>query len=54
MDGAGQMNNMMLFKARFETSYRLEDVFLVMDLDMAQAGKVFFLSEVGRLEPNKS
>ncbi len=53
VDGAGQLNNTMFFNAKFETSYRLENVFLLLDLDLDQAGKVFFLYEVGRLEPNK-
>jgi TonB family protein len=52
VNGTGQMNNLMMFNASFETSYRLDDVFLLLDLDVAQAGKVFFLYEVGRLEPN--
>ncbi len=52
-NGAGQVNNTMFFNAKFETSYRLDNVFLLLDLDVAQAGKVFFLYEVGPLEPNK-
>lgn len=45
------INNEFHFKAKFETPYRLDDVFIVLDLDTESAGKVLFLHEIGRLEP---
>jgi len=54
LNGAGQMNNTLEFRASLETAYSLDNVFLLLDLDVAQAGKVFFLHEVGQLEANTS
>ena len=51
-DSGAQINNELKFHATFESPYRLESVFLLLDLDTDSAGKVFFLWEVGTLEPH--
>jgi hypothetical protein len=47
------MNHEFLLKARLETLYVLDDVFIVLELDTESAGKVIFLTEVGRLLPRE-
>jgi TonB family protein len=46
-----ELNHEFLFNAAVETPYYLDDVFLVLELDTDQAGKVLFLQEVGDLAP---
>jgi TonB family protein len=53
VNGADAINNQFHFRATLETAYRLENVFLVLDLDTSNAGRTFFLYEVGRLEPRE-
>jgi len=48
-----QLNHEFHFKARFETPYRLDDVFMVLDLDTESAGKTLFLCEIGQLTPRE-
>jgi len=48
------MNHEFALRARLETSYRLDDVFIVLDLDTESAGKLLFLQEVGDLKPRTS
>ena len=48
MDGAS-VNHEFQLQARLETPYRLEDVFIVLELDTDTGGKVLFLHEVGQL-----
>jgi TonB family protein len=51
--GSGStINNELKFQASFEAPYRLDDVFLLLDMDMESAGRVFFLWGLGRLEPH--
>ncbi|MSU70392.1 MAG: TonB family protein [Opitutaceae bacterium] len=50
--GPRQINEL-LFSAKFESSYRLENVFLVVEMNNASAGKEVFLWEVGTLRPRE-
>jgi len=50
MNGSS-LNHDFHFRASLETPYRLDDVFVVLELDTESAGKVLFLQEVGQLEP---
>ena len=52
-DGGNRINNEFHFDARFETPYALDDVFLVLELTLADGGASFFLYEVGDLRPNR-
>jgi TonB family protein len=50
--GSGStINHELNFKASFEAPYRLDDVFLLLDMDMEKGGRVFFLWGLDRLEP---
>lgn len=49
---ASEVNHEFHFRARFETPYRLDDVYVVLELETERAGKVLFLYRVGRLDPN--
>lgn len=46
-----RVNNEFQFSAKFESSDALEDVFLVLELELADMGKRIFIHEIGRLEP---
>ena len=48
---AGEMNNEFHFNATFESSYRMENPFLVLELDMEKSGKRIFFQEIGPLAP---
>ena len=50
MNGSA-MNHEFSLRARLETPYALEDVFIVLELDLESAGKMLFLYEVGELRP---
>lgn len=50
--GSGDVNNQFEFSARLESPYRLEDVFLVLELEL-EAGKYLFYHEVGELLPRR-
>jgi TonB family protein len=50
----GEMNVRFYFNANFRTSYRLDDVFLVLDLVTERGDKSIFLREIGHLEPNET
>jgi TonB family protein len=52
LSGTGDMNNQFLFDATFESSFKLKDVFLVLDLRTEAGDKSLFLSEVGDMEPH--
>jgi TonB family protein len=54
VNGTGEMNNELNFRAEFETGYRLDDVFLLLDMQTDRAGRAFFLYEVGRLVPHEA
>ena len=47
------MNHEFWLRARLETPYSLDDVFIVFELDTESAGKSLFLYEVGDLRPRK-
>ncbi len=48
---ANVINNEFHFNATFESSYRMENPFLVLELDMEKAGKRLFFQEIGELTP---
>ncbi len=50
-DTASPINNELHFRARFESPYALDNVFVLLDLRGERAGRMFFLYEIGRLEP---
>jgi TonB family protein len=52
MDGSA-LNHDFQLRAALETPYRLEDVFIVLELNTESAGKVLFLQEVGQLNPRE-
>lgn len=53
MEGAA-INHDFIFRARLETPYQLDDVFIVLELDTETAGKVLYLQEVGKMEARHS
>jgi len=53
-DSGSEINNKLQFRARLESPFPLDNVFVVLDLRGEQAGRIFFLYEVGRLEPRES
>jgi len=52
--GGSQINNEFHFQARFETAYKLSNVFLVLELNHDKEGKQLFLQEVGDLDPRET
>jgi len=53
VNGGSPINTDLHFHATFETPYRLDHVFLLLDMDVESAGKVLFLYQVGRLDPHE-
>lgn len=53
MGTATELNKEFHLTGRFETSYALPDVFLVLELNTEKAGKRIFFQEVGDLGPNR-
>lgn len=52
LSGSGNLlNNQFEFYGEFSSEYRLEHVFLVLELHLEDGSKSLFLREVGRLEP---
>ncbi len=49
-----EINHEFILGAQLKTPYRLDDVFIVLELNTERAGKVLFLQEVGDLTPNDS
>lgn len=49
--GSGEVNPEFEFRAKFESGYRLEHVFYVLELDSEELGKRVFCDDVGTLEP---
>lgn len=49
--GGGSFNATLEFNARFETPFLLENVFVVLELNTAEDGRVFVWREVGQLVP---
>jgi TonB family protein len=47
------MNHEFHLHGRLETPYAIEDVFMVLELDTESAGKMIFLTEVGKLSPRE-
>lgn len=52
--GGAVINTNFHFSAKLQTSYPLDDVFIVLSMETQFGGKVIFLSEVGHLDPNAS
>jgi TonB family protein len=52
LSGTGNFNNSFLFDATFQSSYRLKNVFLVIEIKTETGEKALFLSEIGELAPN--
>lgn len=48
--GARVFSSTFHFSAKFESAYPLQDVFLVLELETANAGRNIFVCEIGRLE----
>ncbi|HVT73185.1 MAG TPA: energy transducer TonB [Lacunisphaera sp.] len=44
-------NNELRYRAKFESADALDDVFLALELEIANVGKRIFVSAIGRLEP---
>lgn len=51
--GGGDINHDFNLEASFTSTYTLDDVFLVLELDTEQSGKMIFFYEVGDLGPGK-
>lgn len=54
INDGGEINHDFFFRARLETPYNLDNVFIVLELDTDSVGKVLFLQEVGRLVARES
>ena len=52
MNGSA-INHEFKLKAKLETPYSLDNVFIVLELDTESAGKVIFMTEVGQLKPRE-
>lgn len=52
-DPHGEIESVFNFDAKFEAAYPLDDVFLVLEAEFANAGKCLLVFEVGRLEERK-
>jgi TonB family protein len=52
-NGSTASNKILRYTATIETSYRLDDVFMVVTLGTAPAYSSIVLSEVGRMDPNQ-
>jgi TonB family protein len=48
-----ELNKTFQFKAQFESPFLLENTFVVLDLNSADAGKALFLWEIGTLRPRE-
>lgn len=53
MDTGTEINRTLQFHAEFESAYKLDEVFLVLDLNSENIGKSMFIWEIGTLEPRK-
>jgi TonB family protein len=53
-DSGSQINNQFEFYGEFSSEYRLDNVFLVLELNLEDGSKSLFLREIGRLEPRDS
>lgn len=49
-----ELNHDFLFKANFESSYALSNVFLVLELETEQQGRLLFFYEIGAIGPGRS
>ncbi len=52
-DSGSEINHDLVFNADFESPYRLDDVFLVLELNTEAAGKVLFLWGLGTITPHE-
>lgn len=48
--GEGEINRTLELRARLESPFRLEEVFLVLEMNSEEAGKTLFLLDIGTLE----
>lgn len=53
IDGGRELNHTFRFRADFESPYRIDDVFLVLDLHSEQDGRSLLIHEVGSLRARK-
>jgi TonB family protein len=51
MSTGDELNHSFEFRGEFESSFPLENVFVVLDLNTSDEGKILFIREVGRLKP---
>lgn len=51
VNSGAEINREFVFKAEFESPYALKNVFVVLDMNSEDAGKLLFVREVGDLEP---
>ena len=51
--GEGEVNHRLELNAQLESPYRLEEVFIVLEMTSDDAGKTLFLLEIGTLEPRE-
>jgi TonB family protein len=51
-EGEAEINHDLRFNAGFVASYRLDNVFLLLDMDPDNGRKAFFLWGIGRLDPH--
>ncbi len=54
IDSGASINKTFEFRAEFESGFALKNVFVVLDLNSADAGRALFLWEVGDLRPRQS
>lgn len=51
MSTGDELNRSFEFRGEFESSFPLENVFVALDLNTSEEGKVLFIREIGRLKP---
>ena len=51
-DVGTNLNNQLKFSAKFESSFLLDDVFLVLELEFSDKSTTIFIYEIGRLKPH--
>jgi TonB family protein len=51
MSTGDELNHSFEFRGEFESSFPLENVFVALDLNTSDEGKLLFIREVGRLKP---
>jgi TonB family protein len=51
MSTGDELNHSFEFRGEFESSFPLENVFVALDLNTSDEGKILFIREIGRLKP---